>query len=128
MEKMQKHSLNEIGQVNLNVKNVEEAICFYRDTLGLTLLFSVENMAFFDCNGIRLMLSKPEKELFDHPGSVIYFKAEDLLGTYEQFRKDGVTFTSKPHMVTDMGQYELWMAFFKDVDGNVLALMSEISK
>ncbi|MGM7702566.1 VOC family protein [Pseudalkalibacillus sp. Hm43] len=125
---MQKLSLNEIGQINLNVKNVEEAVCFYRDTLGLPLLFSMENMAFFNCNGIRLMLSVPEDESFNHPGSVIYFKTENLQGTYEQFREEGVAFTSRPHMVADMGQYELWMAFFKDLDGNVLALMSEITK
>ncbi|MGP4078462.1 VOC family protein [Pseudalkalibacillus sp. R45] len=128
MKKTEKHKLSEIGQVNLNVKDVQKAVTFYQEVLGLPFLFAMENMAFFNCNGVRLMLSVPENESFDHRGSVIYFKTDDIHKTYEQFIEDDVSFIDEPHMIADMGDHELWMCFFKDLDDNTLAIMSEISK
>lgn len=43
----------------LAVKDLDKAIHFYKDKLGLSLLFNTENMAFFECNGLRLLLSLP---------------------------------------------------------------------
>lgn len=128
MEKTSRQTISQIGQINLNVKNVEKAVSFYKDILGLPLLFAMEKMAFFNCNDVRLMLSLPENDQFDHPGSVIYFKTDSIQSTYVQFKEDGVPFIDEPHKVADMGDHELWMVFFKDLDGNTLALMSEVSK
>ncbi|WP_261130570.1 VOC family protein [Bacillus sp. Marseille-Q3570] len=128
MKKTEKHKISEIGQINLNVKDVQKAVTFYQEGLGLPLMFAMENMAFFNCNGVRLMLSVPENESFDQRGSVIYFKTDDIHQTYEQFKEDDVSFIDAPHMIADMGDYELWMCFFRDLDDNTLALMSEIKK
>src|SRR5262245_59099015 len=82
--------LSKIGQIAINVKNVERAEAFYKDKLKMKHLFSFPGLAFFDCDGTRLMLGLPEKPEFDHPSSVLYFKVEDIQGSYQTFRDRGV--------------------------------------
>lgn len=74
------------------------------------------------------MLSLPEKPEFNHPGSVIYYKVEDIKEVYEAFIERGVVFISEPHVVAKMGNVDIWMAFFRDSEGNTLALSSEVTK
>lgn len=117
-----------IGQIALSVQNVERATAFYRDVLGLRFLFAPgPNLAFFDCGGVRLMLALPEKE-FDRPGSVIYFKVSDIQDAYDALRQRGATFIDEPHLVAPMPDHDLWMTFFRDPDGNTLALMAEMPR
>ncbi|MEK6572615.1 MAG: VOC family protein [Bacteroidota bacterium] len=118
--------LSQIGQISVTVHDVKKAIAFYRDTLGMKFLFEVPRMAFFDCGGVRLMLGFPEKPEFDHPASIIYYKVEDIQSTFDALSSRGVQFESKPHLVAHLQDHELWMAFFRDVDSNLLALMSEV--
>jgi len=122
-------TLNQIGQIFVNVKDLERAIAFYRDMLGMTFLFQAPpNMAFFDCGGIRLMLGIPDRPDLDHPASIIYYKVEDIERIYETFKARGVEFIVKPHLVAPMPDYDLWLADFKDSEGNFLALMSEVAR
>jgi methylmalonyl-CoA/ethylmalonyl-CoA epimerase len=122
-------TLNQIGQIFVNVKDLDRAIAFYRDTLGMTFLFQAPpNMAFFDCDGIRIMLGVPERPDLDHPASIIYYKVEDIQRVYETFKARGVEFVVKPHLVAPMPTYDLWLADFKDSEGNFLALMSEVPR
>lgn len=83
-------------------------------------------MGFFDCGGIRLMLAVPEKPEFDHPGSIIYYKVDDIQATYQDLASRGVAFENAPQMIARMPDHELWMAFLRDSEGNLLALMSEV--
>jgi len=117
--------LARIGQIAVTVGNLERAVTFYRDTLGMALLFQVPNMAFFDCGGIRLMLSLAEKqgEIFS---SVIYYKVDQIQQAYEVLSSRGVEFEAKPHLIAKMPDHDLWMAFFRDPDRNLLALMCEM--
>ncbi len=117
-----------IGQVSVTVHDVKKAIAFYRDTLGMTFLFEVPKMAFFDCGGVRLMLAIPEKPEFDHPGSIIYYRVEDIQSACEVLSSRGVRFEAKPHLVARLQDHDLWMAFLRDIDNNVLALMSEVPR
>jgi methylmalonyl-CoA/ethylmalonyl-CoA epimerase len=111
----------------MTARDVARAVSFYRDTLGLTLLFEAPpQMAFFDCGGIRLMVSVPTEPEFDHPGSILYFRVDDIQSVHATYRERGVTFRSEPHLVARMPDHELWMAFFQDSEGNTLALMSEV--
>jgi predicted enzyme related to lactoylglutathione lyase len=125
---MNENILAQIGQISVNAVDIERAVVFYRDTLGMQFMFQAGQMAFFDCNGIRLMLSLPEKPEFNHPGSVIYYKVEDIKRVYEAFIERGVAFISEPHVVAKMGSMDVWMAFFRDSEGNTLALTSEVTK
>ena len=83
-------------------------------------------MAFFDCDGIRLILSIPEEAQFDHPSSIIYFRVDDLDAAFATLSSCGVPFASQPHLIARMPDHELWMAFFRDSEANMLALMSEV--
>jgi predicted enzyme related to lactoylglutathione lyase len=125
-ERMSENSLTQIGQISVNAADIPRAVAFYRDTLSMKFLFQASQMAFFDCNGIRLMISLPEKPEFNHPGSVIYYKVGDIKQVYEAFLERGVSFISEPHMVANMGSFDIWMAFFKDTEGNTLAITSDV--
>jgi predicted enzyme related to lactoylglutathione lyase len=121
--------LSSIGQIAVNAHDIDRAVAFYRDTLGMQHLFSVPpKMAFFDCSGIMLMLSLPEKPEFDHPSSIIYFNVDDIHQAAETLTQRGVRFEQQPAFVADMGSYDLWMAFFSDSENNMLALRSQVAK
>src|SRR5205823_3270093 len=121
--------LSRIGQIFVNVKDLDRAISFYRDTLGMQFLFQAPpNMAFFDCGGIRIMLGIADRPDLDHPASIIYYKVDDIERVYETFKARGVEFIVKPHLVAPMPTYDLWLADFKDSEGNILALMSEVPR
>ncbi len=115
-----------IGQIAINAKDVERATAFYRDVLGLTFLFQAgPNLSFFDCGGVRLMITVPEAE-FDHPSTILYYKVDDIRAACEAIRERGGEFRDEPHLVAKMPDHELWMTFLKDSEGNTLALMSEV--
>ncbi|MGN6756816.1 MAG: VOC family protein [Thermomicrobiales bacterium] len=118
--------LSRLGQIALNAHDLDRAVAFYRDRLGLTFLFRAPNLAFFDCADVRLMLALPERPELDHPGSILYFSVDDLNAAYETLNQRGVTFTDRPHLIARMPDHELWMAFFVDTEGNTLGLMSEV--
>jgi len=120
--------ISRLGQVSVNVHNQDRAVSFYRDTLGLPLLFTTGHLSFFNCGGVRLMLSPPEKPEFDHPGSVLYFMVPDIEAAYRQLVAKDVKFEDKPHLIARLPDHELWMTFFRDSEGNLLALMSEVRR
>jgi predicted enzyme related to lactoylglutathione lyase len=121
--------LSAIEQIAINVKDIDRAVAFYRDKLGMKHLFSAPpNLAFFDCDGIRLMLSPPPKPEFDHPSSIIYFKVDDIQQAHATLADRGVEFAEKPTFVADMGTYDLWLASFRDSENNLLALMGHVPK
>ena len=122
-------SLGKIGQIAVNAHDLERATAFYKDKLGMKHLFSVPpKMAFFDCDGIRLMLGTPERPDLDHPSSILYFKVDDIDAAYDALVERGVHFETKPMLIAPMQTYDLWLAEFRDSENNVLALMSEKAK
>ena len=120
--------LARIGQIAINAHDVDRATTFYRDVLGLTHLFRAGQLSFFDCGGVRLMLDKAEKPEFDHPSSILYFQVEDIQATHKRLSEGGAKFEDKPHVIAQMPKYDLWMTFFHDTEGNLLALMSEVPR
>ncbi|HEY6809356.1 MAG TPA: VOC family protein [Gemmatimonadales bacterium] len=120
--------LSRIGQIAINVHDLARATAFYRDVLALRLLFEAPRLAFFDCGGIRLMLSPPEKPEYDHPGSILYYQVADIRATHAALAAKGVRFEDTPHVVAPLGPNDLWMTFCHDSEGNLLALMSEVPR
>jgi methylmalonyl-CoA/ethylmalonyl-CoA epimerase len=116
-----------IGQIGITVTDVQRAVTFYRDVLGLRFLFQVPNMGFFDCGGIRLMLSGSETSGETH-SSILYYKVADIAQAFQSLQERGVTFDREPQVIARMPDHDLWMAFFRDPDRNVLALMSEVPR
>lgn len=118
-----------LGQASVNVYDVDRAVAFYRDTLGMRFLFQAgPRMAFFACGGVRLMLSVAEKPEFDHPSSIFYFKVADIETVAATMQSRGVAFETPPHRIAQMPDHDLWMAFFRDTEKNLLALMSEVPR
>jgi methylmalonyl-CoA/ethylmalonyl-CoA epimerase len=124
---MSTFGLSAIGQIAVNAHDIDRAVAFYRDTLGMKFLFSAPpGLAFFDCAGIRLMLSLPAKPEFDHPSSILYFKVDDIQEAARVLTERGVKFEEQPAFVANMGTYDLWIGAFRDSENNVLAMMSEV--
>lgn len=118
--------LSTIGQIAMPVKDLARAVEFYRDRLGLELLFQAPpGLAFFKCGSVRLLVEVPAEQEFQHPGSPIYFTVGDIDTAYADLRARGVAFRGDPHLIARMPDHELWMAFFDDGEGNTLALMHE---
>ena len=118
--------LTQIGQIAIIVRDLQRAVAFYRDTLGMRFLFQAPGgLAFFDVGGVRLMLGIAEKPEFSHPASILYYKVEDIGAAYETLASRGVTFIDEPHLIAKMPDHELWMAFLRDSEGNTLSLMCE---
>ena len=119
--------LDRIGQISIRVHDLERAVAFYRDVLGMRFLFQVPpTLAFFDCGGTRLMLGTPEKPEFDHPASILYYDVADIHAAHAAIAARGAEFLDAPHRVARLPDAELWMCFLRDPDANVLALMSEV--
>jgi len=117
--------LSRIHQISVRARDIDRAVAFYRDALGLPFLFAAPpQLAFFDCQGVRLMLTVPEPE-FDHPGSILYFGVADIRATHEALRSRGVLFRTEPQKIATLPDREVWLASFEDSEGNTLALMSE---
>ena len=118
--------IDRIGQIAIRVHDLDRAITFYRDVLGLEFLFRVPNLGFFDCGGVRLMLDKPEDKSADHPSSIIYFNVGDIKSAFAEIVKRGAASVAEPHMIARLADREVWMGFFRDSEDNTLALMSEV--
>jgi len=122
-------ALSEIAQITNVVHDIDRAVRFHRDVLGLPLLFQAPPaLAFFQCGAIRLMLSPPENAEQDHPGSCFYFRVTNIEEVHRTLAGRGVPFVDKPHRVHQTADYELWMTFFHDPDNNPMALMEEKRK
>lgn len=118
--------LTRIGQISVPVKDVDRAVAFYRDRLGMKLLFRAPpGLAFFGCGDVRLMLSVPEKPELVHPASIIYYSVEDIDAAQAALVARGVSFEHPPSLVHRAESYELWLAFLRDSEANLLALMCE---
>jgi len=116
--------LGRIGQISVRVRDVERAVAFYRDALGLTYLFQAPGMAFFQAGELWLYLTSAVEPGFDHPASILYFDVEDIGPAFDALRSRGVIFRDRPHRVTRMEDRELWLSFFEDGEDNVFAIRS----
>ncbi len=123
----EKLGISKLEQVAIRVNDLARATSFYRDVLQLPHMFTAgDKLAFFDCAGTRLMLSKPEKPEFDHPGSILYFKVPDIHRAHSQLAARGVSIEDPPHLIAKMGKYDIWMLFFRDTENNLLALTADL--
>ena len=122
--------LGELGQIALTVRSLSVAVPFYRDVLGLPHLFDAPPaMSFFACGGIRLMLGEPESGAsFTPHNSVLYFRVANIQEAHAALTGRGAKFEREPHLLAKLPDYDLWMAFLRDPDGNLLGLMSEVRR
>ena len=118
--------ITSIGQIAIPVHDVDRAVAFYRDVLGLDFLFDAGPLAFLMCGDVRIMLTRPESKEFDHPSSTLYFRVDDIHAARAALVERGASFDDEPHLIARMPDHELWMTFFRDPDRNLHGLMSEL--
>lgn len=121
-------ALNQLGQLSLSVRDVDQAEHFYGEKLGLRKLFRFGNLLFFDLAGVRLLIEQPENPEGVAGNSVLYFRVADIALVCRELKARGVIFSGEPHLIAPMEDHDLWMAFFADPEGNILALMQEAPK
>ncbi len=118
-----------VAQILIPVSDLEKAVPYYRDTLGIPFLFTAPpQMSFFQCGNVRLLVGVHTEGEVAQRGSAIYFKVADIHAVHAQLAERGVQFAAEPHVVHQAATYDLWLAEFKDLDRNSLALMSEVPK
>jgi methylmalonyl-CoA/ethylmalonyl-CoA epimerase len=121
--------LGPIGQIARTVSNADRAEVFYGETLGLRKLYRFGDLVFFDCAGVRLMLSPPENGgAVPADQGIIYFRVPDLALAVAELRAKGVEIASEPALTAPMPDHDLWMAFLHDPDGHLVGLMMEAPK
>jgi methylmalonyl-CoA/ethylmalonyl-CoA epimerase len=119
--------LAQIGQIAVPVADIDRAIAFYRDVLGMRFLFKAPpGLGFFDCAGVRLMLDAPARAQGQIGSSIIYFKVPDITAAFDVLSARGIRVETRPHLIAKLPDHDLWMAIFRDPDENLLALMSEV--
>lgn len=124
-----KPAITGIGQIAVAVSDIRRAVEFYRDVLELPLLFEAPpGLAFFDCGGVRLMLTIPQGESRDHHTSVIYYKVADIHAAMETLTSRGVVPVREAQLVARMPDHDLWMAFIRDPDETLIGIMAEIHR
>lgn len=120
-------ALAEIGQIAITVRDVPRATAFYREVLGLRFLFSAgPNLAFLDAGGVRLMFSTPQGHGEPGKNSTLYFRVSDLAPTHAALVQRGAIPERAPQLAATMPDHELWLAFVRDPEGNLIGLMSEV--
>jgi methylmalonyl-CoA/ethylmalonyl-CoA epimerase len=119
-------ALGRIGQIAVTVKDLARATAFYRDVLGIPMLYEFPGLAFFDAGGVRLMLSRAEDPRFDHPASILYYRVDDITAAHAALESHSVRVEEAPHMIAKMPDHELWIASYLDSEDNHFALMSEV--
>jgi methylmalonyl-CoA/ethylmalonyl-CoA epimerase len=117
-----------VGQISIIAHDLPRATAFYRDVLGLPLLFTAGGMAFFDCGGVRLMLGPASAPELDHPSSILYFRVPDVRAAHRRLVEVGVKIEAPPRLIAPMKTYDLWMVGFRDSEGNIMQLMSEVPR
>jgi methylmalonyl-CoA/ethylmalonyl-CoA epimerase len=115
--------LERIGQLGILVKDLDSAVAFYRDKLGVKHLFTAPGMAFFDLGEVRLMLGQASPE--NPAATFLYYKVDDIDAAFAALKARGVPVVEDPELAHRTPQMELWLAQFKDMDGNPVVLMSE---
>jgi catechol 2,3-dioxygenase-like lactoylglutathione lyase family enzyme len=119
-------TVTEIGQIAVTVGDVEAALGFYRDILGLHFLFApTPNLAFLAAGKVRIMLTTPQGAGAVGANSILYFKTRDVEGAYASMVAAGAVGEQAPHMVAQMPDHQLWIGFLRDPDGNLVGLMGE---
>ena len=118
--------LKSIGQIHISAKDYDRAKAFYRDVLGLEMLFEIadQKMAFFDCGGVRIYLGVPTSPEYV-ANSFLYYHVDDIEAAYDRLQRAGVEFLHPPHAIRKTDDSELWMAGFRDSEGNFAQLMCE---
>lgn len=119
-------SVSDIGQIAITVSDVDKALAFYRDALGLAFLFRpAPTLAFLQAGTVRVMLSTPQGAGTVGGNSILYFRVADIETVFAAIIERGATAERAPQLAARLPDHELWTGFLRDPDGNLVGLMEE---
>lgn len=118
-------SLTGILQIAITVTEIDRATAFYRDALGLPMLMTAPNMAFFNCGGVRLYLSSAQGSEHTGGNSFLYFRTPDIDAFLADAKAKQVSIHQEPQVIAQMPDHDLWLMWIKDSEGNLLGIMEE---
>lgn len=116
-----------VGQILMPITDLDRAVAFYGDVLGLPLQMRFPGIAFFDAAGVRLYLASPSDADFVGTATV-YFWVDDTKAAFEALVARGATAREEPEIVYSTEAFDMWLAFVDDPDGNHVGLMHEAPK
>lgn len=120
------HAVKSIGQIAIVVSQIDTALAFYRDILGLSFLFSAgPNLAFLSDGQLRIMLTTPQGSGAVGANSVLYFQVDDIEATHSALLARGATPERTPQLAATLPDHQLWLGFVRDPDGNLVGLMEQ---
>jgi catechol 2,3-dioxygenase-like lactoylglutathione lyase family enzyme len=114
-------------QVALTTRDMQRSRAFYRDLLGLTLLFEAGGTMFFELPGTRLMIGTGNTA-GEPGGSILYFDAPDIDRLAPALEARGVEFLGPLQTVQRTETHDLKLRAFRDPDGNILQLMGMVPR
>ena len=118
--------VGDIGQIAITVADVARAKRFYGEVLGLRFLFDAgPGLAFLAAGSVRIMLTAPEGAGTVGHNSTLYFKVTSVDAAYSELRARGASLEHGPERIATLADHELWLAFVRDPDGNLVGLMEE---
>ncbi len=119
-------ALSEIAQIAITVSDVDTALSYYRDVLGLKELFRpAGNLAFLAAGSIRIMLTTPQGAGEVGKNSILYFRVNDIASAFAAAVRGGSAVEREPQVAAKMPDHDLWIGFLRDPDGNLVGLMEE---
>lgn len=118
-------NLDEIGQIAVTVTDLARSRDFYQNILGMHFLFDAGSMVFFQCGKIRFAIGNSGTPVAPS-GTILYFRVPDIHAAHKALAAKGVVFIQEPFRVARMADHDLWLAPFRDPDGNPIELMSEL--
>jgi methylmalonyl-CoA/ethylmalonyl-CoA epimerase len=118
---------NDIGQIAITVTDLTRSKDFYQNMLGMQFLFDAGPMSFFQCGKIRFAIGT-SPEVPGSGGTILYFRVADIHEVHDLLAARGVEFVQKPHMVAQMADHDLWLAFLRDPDNQPIGLMCEMPR
>ncbi len=112
--------LSRIAAVMLGVRDLPQALEFYREKLGLSILMQEPTLALLQCGTVMLGLSRGHVNLAPHVAGAteVVFAVDNVRGVHKALTAKGVTFMNEPRQATPTD----WVAHFKDVDGHILSI------
>ena len=100
---MSELQLSTIGHIMLGVRDLENSLEFYTETLGMKLVPKMEEMAFLEASNVTLVLSRSLADASDElvGATEVVFAVDDVSDAYRQLSKRRARFLNEPRQVTD---------------------------
>jgi catechol 2,3-dioxygenase-like lactoylglutathione lyase family enzyme len=111
--------LPRVWDITFTVSDLDRAVRFYRDVLGLRAKYQFETYVGLDCGGVKIGLAPGRQGHASPEAPCVDLMVEDVDAAYRRLREHDVTFLKEPQDTPWGGR----IAQFADPDGHILQLV-----